>query len=64
MGKNSQEGLTPPASTDFSMGGGQGSDGGGDQCVIGDIIHSPLLQGYKSLIMSYIWIKQQHNGAN
>ena len=27
-------------------------------------IGGALLQGYKYLIMSYIWINQQHNGAN
>ena len=32
--------------------------------MIRDKFIRALLQGYKGLIMSYIWVNQQHNGAN
>ena len=32
--------------------------------MIRDKNNMALLQGYKSLIISYIWVNQQHNGAN
>ena len=44
-------------------GGDKGPMGGG---IARDSrqINRALLQGHKSLIKSYIWVNQQHNGAN
>ena len=62
------------APTDFGMGGdrsppiGGGPKGGdkgpmgGDQRVIRDKFIRAILEGYKGLIISYIWVNQQHNG--
>ena len=55
--------MTRAASTDLGMGtrgGEQGSDGRG----ISDKLFRALLQGYQGLIMSYIRVNQQPNGAN
>ena len=47
-----------------TQGGHKGPMGVGVWCVIPDKIVSALLQKYKPLIMSYIWVNQQYNGAN
>ena len=44
-------------------GGGQALNGG-KKHVICDKILRKLLQGYKHLIRRYIWVNQQHSGAN
>ena len=38
--------------------------GGAHYRLIHDKINMALLQGYKFFTMSYIWVNQQHNGAN
>ena len=40
-----------------------GDPRGGTKVQWGGFIRA-LLQGYKGLMMSYIWVNQQHNGAN